>query len=123
VKYLILIYDNPASRKVWEGMSRAQVTEALRRHAVLNEDLEASGEKIVSEALADPSLTKRVKVRQGRTITTDGPFAEVKEHLAGFFLIECQSVERAVEIASRAPEAAFGKVEVQPIMDAGALGH
>ena len=97
MKYLILIYSNPESRKIWDGFSDAQRAEGYRYYAALNEDLSASGEMIVSEALADPSLAKRVSVREGRTMTTDGPFAEVKEHLAGFFLLECENIERAVE--------------------------
>ena len=72
---------------------------------------------IVSEALADPSLTRHVAVRDGQTMITDGPFAEVKEFLAGFFLVECESFERALEHAARVPEAAFGRVEVRPVMD------
>jgi hypothetical protein len=56
-------------------------------------------------------------VLDGRTMTTDGPFAEVKEQLAGFFLIECESFERAIEHAARVPEATLGLVEVRPVMD------
>ena len=121
MKYLILIYSNPASRKGWEGLSAAQRAEGLGVYAALREDLAASGEMIVSEALADPSLGKRVPAREGRTMTTDGPFAEVKEQLAGFFLIECESIERAVEHAARVPEAAFGLVEVRPVLDLSGL--
>jgi hypothetical protein len=76
----------------------------------------ASGELVVTEALADPSLTKRVAVRGGQRLTSDRPFAEVKELLAGFFLLDCQSGERAVEVAARLPEAAFGLVEVRPVL-------
>jgi hypothetical protein len=61
-------------------------------------------------------------VKDGRTITTDGPFAELKEHLAGFYLLDCESIERAVEIAARIPEAALGLVEVRPVMDISAPG-
>ncbi len=114
MKYLILIYSNPESREIWEGLSDAERAEGLRGYAALNEDLAASGEMIVSEALADPSQAKRVSVREGRTISTDGPFAEVKEHLAGFYLVECESVDRAIEYAARVPEAALGLVEVRP---------
>ncbi len=121
MKYLILIYSNPTSRAVWEGLSDAQRAEGLRGYAALNEDLAASGEMIVSEALADPSLAKRVSVREGRTMTSDGPFAEAKEHLAGFFLIECESLDRAVEHAARIPEATLGLIEVRPILDLGGL--
>jgi hypothetical protein len=117
MKYLILIYSNPASRQVWEGLSDAQRAEGLQVYAALNEDLAASGELIVSEALADASLAKSIAVRDGRTMTTDGPFAEAKEHLAGFFLIECESMERAIEHAARIPEAAYGLVDVRPILN------
>jgi hypothetical protein len=117
MKYLILIYSNPASREAWEGFSETQRAEGLGAYAALNEDLVASGEMIVSEALADPSLAKRVPASEGRTMTTDGPFAEAKELLAGFFLIECESMDRAMEIAARVPEAELGLVEVRPTMD------
>jgi hypothetical protein len=116
MKYVILIWSNPASREAWDGFSAAEKAEGLGDYAALNEDLAASGEMIVSEALADPSLTKHVTVREDRTMTTDGPFAEVKELLAGFFLLECESMDRAVEIAGRIPEAAFGLVEVRPVL-------
>ena len=117
MKYLILIYANPASRAVWVGLSEAQRAEGLKAYAALNEDLAASGEMVVAEALADPSLAKRVSVREGRTVTSDGPFAEAKEHLAGFFLVECESLDRAVEVAARVPEADLGLVEVRPVLD------
>jgi hypothetical protein len=121
VKYLILIYGNPASRAIWEGFSDAQRAEGLAYYAALNEDLVASGEMIASAALADPSLARRVLVREGQTITSDGPFAEVKEHLAGFYLIEVDTMERAVELAARVPDAAWGEVEVRPVLDMSAL--
>jgi len=116
VKYMLLIYHNPETRKIWESFSDAERAEGLRAYAALNEDLAASGELIVSQALADPSLGKRIAVRNGRTLITDGPFAEVKEHLAGFFLLECDSLERAIAQAARIPEAELGQVEVRPIM-------
>jgi hypothetical protein len=120
VKYVILIHSNPQSREIWESFTDSQRAEGYRAYAALGEELMASGELIVTEALADPSLTKRVSVRDGRTITSDGPFAEVKEHLAGFFLIECESEARAVEIAARIPEADLDLVELRPVLDLGA---
>ncbi|MGH2744897.1 MAG: YciI family protein [Thermoleophilaceae bacterium] len=116
MKYLILIWSNPASREIWEGFSADERGEGLAAYAALTEDLLASGELIVSEALADPSLTKRISIREGRTMSSDGPFAEAKELLAGFFLIECESIERAIEIAARVPEASLDLVEVRPVM-------
>ena len=116
MKYLILIYHNPESRQLWESFSEAERADGLAAYAALTEQLAASGELIVSEALADPSLTVHVAVRDGQTIATDGPFAEVKEQLAGFFLVECESVERAVEIGASIPEASLALIEVRPIM-------
>jgi len=117
MKYLILIYSNPMSRELWKSFSQAERAEGLRAYEILTEDLAASGELIVGEALADPSLAKRVEVRNGQTMTTDGPFAEAKELLAGFYFVQCESYERAIAIASRVPEAEFGLVEVRPVMD------
>jgi hypothetical protein len=117
VKYVILIYSNPTSRELWEKFSAEERGRGLSAYAALTEDLAASGELIVTEALADPSLTKRVSVDEAQTMTSDGPFAEAKELLAGFFLIDCETGERAVEIAARVPEAALGLVELRPAMD------
>ena len=119
MRYLILIYSNPASREIWEGFSDDQRAEGYRYYAALTEELAASGELIVSEALADPSLTTRVTVRDGQTLTSDGPFAETKELLGGFFLLECERHERVVEIAARVPEAELGLVEVRPVLELG----
>jgi hypothetical protein len=114
VKYVILIYHNPASREVWEGMPDEAKMAGLRAYAALNEELAASGELIVTQALAEPERTTQVTVRGGQTITTDGPFAEVKEQLAGFYLVECASLERAVEIAAGLPDAEDARLEVRP---------
>ncbi|SFP86371.1 Uncharacterized conserved protein [Amycolatopsis arida] len=122
MKYLIMLYGNPEFQAVWDEWSEAQRAEAVRFHAQLDEDLAASGELVVSEALADPTQGKRVSVRNGGTTATDGPFPEVKEHLAGFYLVDCESMDRAVEYAARLPEATYGMVEVRPILDLGTLG-
>ena len=123
MKYVILIYSNPTSRKLWESFSDAERAEGFRAYAALDEDLAASGEMIVSEALADPSTARRVSVQEDRTITTDGPFAEAKELLAGFYLVECDSLDRAIAIAARIPGLAeLGLVEVRPVLDLGGPG-
>jgi hypothetical protein len=121
MRYLILIYSNPRSRAVWEGLSDAQRRAFGQGHYDLSDQLAASGELVASEGLADLSEAKRVSVREGRTLTTDGPFAEVKEYLAGFYLVECDSVEQAVELAARVPDAAFGEVEVRPVNEPGGM--
>jgi hypothetical protein len=118
MKYLLLIWHNPGSRELWETMSEAEQAEGLSVYAALNEELAASGELVATEALADRSLAKRVTVCDETPLATDGPFAEVKEELAGFYLVDCESEERAVAIAGRIPEAAegLGHVEIRPVL-------
>jgi hypothetical protein len=116
VKYLILIYSNPASREGWSRLSADERASGLAAYAALTEELERSGELSVTEALSDPSLTTRVSTTGGQVVTADGPFAEAKELLAGFYLVDCETPDRTVEIASRVPEASLGIVEVRPVM-------
>lgn len=120
MKYVVLIYSNARSRELWQQFSETEKGEGLTYYAGLTEELTASGELVVTEALADTSTAKRVAVGEGRAMTTDGPFAEAKEHLAGFYVLDVASEDRAVEIAAKIPEAAFGLVEVRPVrgMDA-----
>jgi hypothetical protein len=116
VKYVVLIYSNAGSRELWQQFSETERGEGLAYYARLTAELEASGELLANEALADLASTKRVRVDEaGRALTTDGPFAEAKEHLAGFYLLDVASEERAVEIAAKVPEAALGLVEVRPV--------
>jgi hypothetical protein len=125
VKYVILIYHNPASQRIWESFTAEQRTEGLREYAALNEALAESGEIIVSQALSDQA--RRVAVRDGDVLTTDAPLAETKEQLAGFYLVDCADMDRAVQIAAMVPEASAvlpgaGLVEVRPVMTYDLLG-
>jgi hypothetical protein len=81
-------------------------------------ELTESGELVGGEALADPSNTRTVRVRDGVPAITDGPFAEAKEHMGGYLIVECDTPERATEIAARWPNARFCAMEVRPVMDA-----
>jgi len=117
MKYMILIHSNPQSLALWETLTDEQQMELGRGHMKLSEELAESGELIVSEGLADPENARWVSVRDGETVVSDGPFAEVKEHLAGFYLLECESLERAIEWAAKVPDAHLREVEVRPILD------
>ena len=121
MKYLLLIYHNPEARQLWESFNEEQKAEGLALYAALNNDLAASGELIVAEALESPASASRVSVTEGRTVAGDGPYVETKEHLAGFYLVDVASRERAIEIAGRIPEAAIGGVEVRPVLTYSAL--
>ncbi len=117
MRYLILIQSNERSAAVWEKLTDAQRMEFGRTHLQLSDEMIKAGVHVASEGLADPSLARWVSVRDGRTVASDGPFAEAKEHLAGFYLIECDSFDEAVEWAAKAPDAAFTEVEVRPVLD------
>jgi hypothetical protein len=121
VKYLILIHHNQQATDQWAAMSTEQRDAGIQAHTNLHRDLVDSGEMVISEALADPSQARRVQVEAGQTTVSDGPFAELKEHLAGFYLVDCESIDRAVEHAARIPEAVFGTVEVRPVMSQSGL--
>jgi hypothetical protein len=112
MKYMLLIFNTPqdlvAAGHDMDRIGR-QVDELM---AELNE----SGEWIGGEALAHPDRAKTVRVRDGAPVITDGPFAEAKEHLAGYCLFECETEERALEIAARWPDASINGVELRPLM-------
>jgi hypothetical protein len=125
VKYLLLIYSNPAN---WEhpmfvrnpeflAMTTAEREKLIRQSDDLRREINESGELLMAAALADPSNTRTVRVRDSLPITTDGPYQEAKEQLAGYLLVDCESMERAREIAARIPDARFAAVEVLPIMN------
>ncbi|MFI6291599.1 YciI family protein [Nonomuraea sp. NPDC050790] len=117
MKYLILIYGNAETRQVWDSLPVEQRSAGLDAYAKLTADLAASGELIANAALAQPSAAKSVTVSEGEVVVSDGPFAEVKEYLAGIYLIECDSERRAIETAARVPEARFMRVEVRPVVE------
>ena len=121
MKFLVLIYGNPESRAVWDSMTDEQKKEGMAGYAALHEALAVQNELIASESLDAPELTKQVLVRDGKPMTTDGPFAEVKEQLAGFYLLDCDSMDRAVEIVAQIPEAPYSLVEVRPVRDLSAF--
>ncbi|WP_260478657.1 YciI family protein [Kibdelosporangium aridum] len=114
---MIMIQMNPSLRKFWEDMSEADQAAGYQAHNELTGKLAASGELVASEALADVSLSKRVAVTDGVVTTTDGPFAEAKEYLAGFYLVDCENIDRAIEHAAKLPEAELGMIEVRPVLD------
>ncbi|MFD1072844.1 YciI family protein [Longispora fulva] len=115
---MLLINNNPATM---EAMSEAERTALMGDVDQLIAELTASGELVGGEALADGSHTRTVRVRDGVPTVTDGPFLEAKEYLAGYLIIEAESVDRAVEIAARWPDARYGAMEVRPIMDSVGL--
>jgi hypothetical protein len=112
MKYLCLIYDDERdldalSENEWNGV----VGECL----AANEELRRTGHVLVSEALQPVRTATTVRVRNGRLAATDGPFAETKEQLGGFYLIEARDLNDAIQVAARIPSARRGCVEVRPV--------
>jgi hypothetical protein len=101
----------------YEPLSDEERAEMIGNLDGLLSEIGESGELIDSGALAEPATTRTIRADQGVPAITDGPFAEAKEQLAGFFVVECESHERALEIASRFPDTRFAPIEVRPIMD------
>jgi hypothetical protein len=115
VKYIALIHNNPAA---WQALSQAEKEQHDRDAEAFLDAITKSGELLGGAVvLAVPSNAKTVRVRSGVPAVTDGPFAEGKEHLAGYYLLECDSIERAIEIVVEGdPSARHFAVEVRPIM-------
>ena len=113
MKYMLLIYGNPA---VWDGWSAAEYDEIVRTHIELQEELKKSGEYVESYGLTTIGA-KTVRVSGEVPVVTDGPFTEAKEYLAGYYTVDCDSVERAAEIAGRIREARYCPVEVRRFME------
>ena len=114
MKYMLLIYDNAQSRATFLG---EQGEELMAEIDAIMQEVTESGELVGGDALADPSNTKTIRLVDGVPAITDGPFAEAKEHLGGYLIVDCESVERAAEIARRWPSARFTPLEVRPLMD------
>jgi hypothetical protein len=115
VKYIALIHNNPAA---WQALSQAEKEQHDRDAEAFLDAITKSGELLDGAVvLAVPSNAKTVRVRSGVPAITDGPFAEGKEPLAGYYLLECDSIERAIEIVVEGdPSARHFAVEVRPIM-------
>jgi hypothetical protein len=116
VKYLLMIYLNPTS---FEALSEEERDAIFGAHDEFQAQTGKSGELVGFVALADPSNSKTVRVRNGVPAITDGPYVEAKEFLAGYYIVDCDSVERANELAAQIPDARYTAIEVRPVMNAG----
>lgn len=113
MKYMVMIYDNAQTREQFLGEDGGELMAEI--DAIMKE-LTESGELIGGEALGDPSNTKTIRLQGGVPAVTDGPLAEAKEHFGGYLLLECETQERAAEIALRWPSSRFTPLEVRPVM-------
>ena len=114
MKYLCIVYvDEEKLNALSESESDALDAESL----AYDEELRKSGHYIVSNALQSVKTATTIRLRRGKTWTTDGPFAETKEQLGGFVLIEASNLDEAIRVASKIPPARLGCIEVRPIKE------
>jgi len=114
MKYLLLIY---ADEQAYEAMSEEERHEMYAAYDELMKDLAARGQALAGDELAPTSTATTVQVRNGERMVTDGPFAETKEQLGGYFLIDVADLDSAIDIAARIPSVHAGSIEVRPLVD------
>jgi hypothetical protein len=114
MQYLLLIYDD---EKIWQNMSKEEMGRYMAEYGAFTESIKKSGHWKAGEALQHTHTATSVRVRGGKAQTTDGPFAETKEQLGGFYLIDAKDLDEAIAIAARIPSAKLGTIEVRPLMD------
>lgn len=112
-QYMCLIYE---SEKQFADASDAQRQEIFQAYMKFTEDLRGAGKMVAGDALEPTSTATSVQVRDNKVVTTDGPFAETKEQLGGYYIVEADNLDEAIEWAAKIPGAAYGTIEVRPVM-------
>jgi hypothetical protein len=113
VKYVLLIYDD---EKVWETMSPEESGAMMKEYFAFTQDIREKGKYHAGEALQPIATATTVRVRGGKLQTTDGPFAETREQLGGFYLVDAENLDEAIAIAARIPSSRTGSIEVRPVV-------
>ncbi|HYT71079.1 MAG TPA: YciI family protein [Gemmatimonadales bacterium] len=114
MKYLCLIYRE---EKRLDTVPQSELQAIVGEYFVLTDDLKQSGQYLAAEALQPVRAATTVRVRNGKVSTTDGPFAETREQLGGFYLINGRDLNDAIQVAAKIPGARLGSVEVRPVVD------
>jgi hypothetical protein len=114
MKYLCLIYGDEAT---WQKMPKAEADKVHGEYFAFTDSIRKSGHYVGGDPLQPTQTATTVRVRQGKVSTTDGPFAETKEQLGGYYLLEARDLNDAIQVASRIPGARIGSIEVRPVME------
>jgi hypothetical protein len=114
MRYLCLVY---IEEKKLDGLSKPEYDALVGEALAYDEELRKSGHYIASDALQPVQTATTIRVRNGKVFTTDGPFAETKEQLGGFILIDARDLNDAIRVASKIPPARLGCIEVRPILE------
>jgi hypothetical protein len=115
MKYMLLIYLDE------KGLSEAQYAQCYQDSAAYARQLHDQGQYLQAAPLHPTSTATSVRIRDGRKLITDGPFAETREQLGGFFLIEAENLDKAIEIAGEIPAGRWGTVEIRPVLEISGL--
>ena len=113
MQYMLLIYNSPDA---WESMSEEEQGKIFGEYGSYTEELQNSGKLVAGDALQPISTATSVRVRDGETLTTDGPFAETKEVLGGYYLIDVETIDEALEWGAKVPGSKYGTIEVRPVV-------
>lgn len=113
MQYLLLIYDKESE---WGTLTEAQQSAMMKEYQDFTKSINESGHWRASSQLHPVSKATTVRIRDGKKMVTDGPFAETKEQLGGFYLVEAKDLDEAVALAARVPSARFGSIEVRPLV-------
>jgi hypothetical protein len=119
MQYMLLIYSDEGSR---ESASDDERQAMNREYGQLSGDLRAQGKLVAGDELQPVTTATTVKVRAGDTVVSDGPFTETKETLGGYYLIDADSLDEAIEWAARIPASRSGSIEIRPIVDHSGAG-
>ena len=114
MKYMLLIYDD---EKGWAKLSETERQQAMGEYMQLTQQIKSGGQYVASSQLHPTSAATSVRLRNGKRLATDGPFAETREQLGGYYLIEAKDLDEAIAIAARIPSARSGTIEVRPLVE------
>ncbi len=117
MKYMLLIY---LEEQGWDKLTEQERQNVYAEYGQFTQEIMASGNHLAGSELHPSSTATSVRVRDGKQLATDGPFAETKEQLGGYYLIEANNLDEAIGIAARIPSARVGTVEVRPVAEAAA---
>jgi hypothetical protein len=118
MEYLLMIYDE---EKAWTKMSDSERQKMHADFGAFTKAIVASGHFKGGNALQPTAAATTVRVRDGKTVTTHGPFAETREQLGGYYLIQAKDLDEATAIAARIPSSKIGSIEIRPTMDTGGM--
>jgi hypothetical protein len=112
MKYMLLIHD---SEKVWGALSQDEQQQIMADYRRFSDEIKATGQYMAGSQLQPTSAATSVRVRNGKRVVTDGPFAETREQLGGYYLVDAKDLDEAIGLAERLPSAKLGTIEIRPL--------